>query len=385
MATKSENFETLAVHAGQVPDATFGAVVPPLYVSSTYAQTTPGDFKKFDYSRAGNPTRENFEVALAALEGGTKAFAFSSGCAATTTILSQFQAGDHILAGDDLYGGSRRLMSQVFAHLGLQFDFVDTRDLSKVESAIKSNTKLIWVETPTNPTMKLTDLEGLAKLAKAKNILTAVDNTFMSPYFQRPLTLGIDIVMHSATKYLGGHSDLIAGAVVTNRDDVAEKIGFLSLSMGAIASPWDCHLLSRSLKTLAVRMDRHQENALKVANYLESHSKVEKVSYPGLESFPQFELAKKQMSGFGGMLSFYLKGGLAESRRFLEAVKIFTLAESLGGVESLIEHPALMTHGSVPAEHRKELGIVDNFVRVSVGIENSDDLIQDLEQALGQV
>ncbi len=374
--------ETLAVHAGQKPDKEFGAVVPPLYTTSTFAQSSPGEFATYDYARAGNPTRSNFEMALAALEGGTDAFAFASGCAATSAVMHLVKSGEHVIAGDDMYGGSNRLFSKVMIHHGLEFDFVDLRDLNQLESAIKPNTKVIWLETPTNPTLKLGDIAAISKMAKAKGILTVVDNTFASPIFQRPLELGADIVMHSATKYLGGHSDLITGALVVKDQELAEKIAFLSKSMGAIASPFDCYMLSRSLKTLPVRMQRHQENAMEVAKFLESHAAVDKVIYPLLESHPQYQLAREQMSGFSGMMSMEVKGGLSGAKKVLENTQVFLLAESLGGVESLIEHPAIMTHASVPPDQREKLGIGDGFIRLSVGIEAISDLLEDLDQAL---
>ena len=383
--SKQSKFETSAVHAGQEPDKEYGAVIPPLYTTSTYAQPTPGEFKAYDYSRGGNPTRAAFETAIATLESGAQAFATASGCAAMTTILALLKKGDHVISGDDLYGGTYRLFSKILSQFGIEFDFINLQDLETVKSAIKPNTKLMWLETPTNPMMKLTDICELKGLVDGKDILLCVDNTFMSPYFQRPLELGADIVMHSATKYLGGHSDLIAGAIIAKTNELAERLQFLQMSMGGIASPWDCYLLSRSLKTLALRMSRHQENAMAVAEYLEKHPKIERVFYPGLESFPQKALADKQMHGYGGMISMHLKGGLEESRKLLENVKIFLLAESLGGVESLIEHPAIMTHASVPAENRAQLGIVDNFIRLSVGVEHKDDLIQDLDAALSKL
>lgn len=378
-------FETLAIHAGQEPEPITGAVMPPIFLTSTYAQETPGVDKGYDYSRAGNPTRKKYEDCIAALEGARFGFAFSSGCAATSTVIQLLNAGDHVVASDDMYGGSFRLFDSVYKRFGVEFTFVDLTDPKNFEGAIKSNTKLVWLETPTNPTLKLADIRVISAHAKNKNIIVAVDNTFMSPYLQNPIALGADIVMHSATKYINGHSDLIGGVLVTDDEALAEKLGFLVKSVGAVANPFDSYLALRSLKTLPVRMKAHMENAKKIASFLEEHNKVEKVLYPGLPSHPQHDLAKKQMKDFGGMITIYIKGGLAESRKLLENVKIFALAESLGGVESLIEHPAIMTHASVPAEMRKKLGISDTLIRLSVGIENVDDLLWDLSQAFEKV
>lgn len=375
-------FATRAIHAGQNPDPTTGAIMTPVYLTSTYVQESPGVHKGYEYSRTGNPTRKAYEDCLASLESGKYGFAFASGCAATTTVMHILKAGDHVVACDDMYGGTFRLFDKVLRHNGIEFSFVDLTKPESFEKAIQANTKLIWIETPTNPMLKLVDIRKHCALAQKKNILSVVDNTFMSPYFQRPLELGADIVVHSTTKYINGHSDVVGGAVVTNRQDLAEKLAFLSNSMGGVQSTFDSFLCMRSLKTLPVRMRTHEANAKAVAAFLESHSRVEKVIYPGLASHPQHALAKEQMSGFGGMITFYIKGGMAESRTFLEKVKIFSLAESLGGVESLIEHPAIMTHASVPAENRKALGISDNLVRLSVGIEDLQDLLWDLEQAL---
>lgn len=377
-----KGFETRAIHVGQEPDEEFGAVMPPIYLTSTYAQSTPGSFKKYDYSRAGNPTRTAYAECVASLEGGKHGFAYASGVAATTTLLQTLSTGDHVVAGDDMYGGTFRLFDKVFKKLGIEFSFVDLTNTDNFKSAVKDNTKLVWLETPTNPTLKISDIAEISKLAHEKGVIVAVDNTFMSPYFQKPLTLGADIVMHSATKFINGHSDVIGGLLVTNSDELADKVFFNTLSTGAVASPFDSYLALRSLKTLAIRMREHQKNAIAVAEFLESHSKVEKVLYPGLVSHPQHSLAKEQMSGFGGMITFYIKGGLNDARTFLEKVKVFTLAESLGGVESLIEHPAIMTHASVPPEQRKALGIDDTLIRLSVGIETQEDLIADLKSAL---
>lgn len=374
-------FETLAIHAGQEPDPTTGAIMTPVYLTSTYVQESPGVHRGWEYSRTHNPTRRAYEQCLAALEQGQYGFAFASGCAATTVIMGLLKSGDHVIAGDDMYGGTFRLFDKVISNQGITFSYVDLTNVTSFEKAITDKTKLVWLETPTNPTLKLTDIAAISKIAQAKGILVVVDNTFMSPYFQKPLTLGADMVVHSATKYIGGHSDVVGGAVVTSRADLAERLAFLSNSMGPIAGAFDSFMALRSLKTLALRMGRHAQNAMQVALYLEKSSHVEKVIYPGLSSHPQHALAKAQMSGFGGMISFYLKGGLEKSRVFLESVKIFALAESLGGVESLIEHPAIMTHASVPAERRQELGIDDGLVRLSVGVEAIEDLLWDLDQA----
>ncbi len=384
-SSKNYKFETRAIHAGQAPDPTTGAIMTPVYLSSTYVQSSPGVHSGYEYSRTHNPTRKAYEACLANLEGGKHGFAFASGCAASTTILHLVKSGDHVIAGDDMYGGSFRLMDKVIRHNGIDFSFVDLTNLENFSKAIKPNTKMLWLETPTNPTLKLVDIRKLSALAAAKGIMTVVDNTFMSPYFQRPLELGATIVVHSTTKYINGHSDIVGGALVTSDDALAEKIQFLSNSMGGIQGAFDSFLAMRSLKTLAVRMKAHEEGAGAVARYLEKHSKVEKVIYPGLASHAQHGLAKEQMSGFGGMITFYVKGGLSGARALLENVKIFALAESLGGVESLIEHPAIMTHASVPADVRKTLGIDDSLVRLSVGIEDVDDLMGDLAQALGKV
>ena len=375
-------FETRAIHAGQQPDPTTGAIMTPVYLTSTYVQASPGVHKGFEYSRTHNPTRQAYENCLASLEGGARGFAFASGCSATMVTLHLFKAGDHIVAGDDMYGGTFRLFDKVLRPNGYDFSYVDLTRPENFESAIKPTTKLLWLETPTNPMLKLADISTLARMAHAKGIMVAVDNTFMSPYYQRPLELGADLVVHSSTKYIGGHSDVVGGALVVKDKDLGERVQFLSNSIGPVASPFDAFLSMRSLKTLAVRMRAHSENAQAVAQLLKNHSKVARVIYPGLPEHTQHELAKRQMSGFGGMVSFVLKGGLPQARAFLESVKIFSLAESLGGVESLVNHPAIMTHASVPAETRAKLGISDTLIRLSVGIENQADLLQDLEQAL---
>jgi len=378
-------FETLAIHAGQSPDPTTGAVMTPIYQTSTYVQKSPGEHTGYEYSRTGNPTRTAYEACVAALEKAKHGLAFSSGCAATDTIMHTLSAGDHVVSCDDVYGGTFRLFDKVHRRHGLDFAFVDLSDLEKAKNAIKPNTKIIWMESPTNPMLKVLDIKKLCALAKERGITTVVDNTFMSPYFQKPLELGADIVVHSVTKYMNGHSDVVGGMILTNSDEMREKLAFIQNSAGAVPGPMDCFLVMRGIKTLPIRMQRHAENAIEIARMLESHPKVERVIYPGLESHPQYTIAKEQMSGFGGMITFFLKGGLAESKTFLESVQVFTLAESLGGVESLIEHPAIMTHASIPFETRQELGIHDNLVRISVGIESIKDLKSDLEQALARL
>jgi cystathionine gamma-lyase len=378
-------FSTRAIHAGQSPDPTTGAIMTPVYLTSTFVQESPGVHKGWEYSRSHNPTRKAYEDCMASLESGKYGFAFASGCAATTTVLHMLKSGDHVVAMDDMYGGTFRLFDKILRHNGIEFSFVDLTQPDGFIKAVKPNTKMVWLETPTNPTLKLVDIKKIASAAKAKGIITAVDNTFMSPYFQRPLELGADIVVHSATKYIGGHSDVVGGIAVCSRPEIAEKIAFLSNSMGGIQGPFDSFLCLRSLKTLPLRMKAHQENAMAVAKFLEGHAKVEKVIYPGLESHPQHALAKEQMHGFGGMITFYIKGGLDGARKLLENVKVFALAESLGGVESLIEHPAIMTHASVPAEIRKTLGIDDTLIRLSVGVEDLNDLLNDLKSAFDKV
>ncbi len=377
---KEFGFETRAIHAGQTADPSTGAIMTPLYLSSTFVQESPGKHKGYEYSRTSNPTRKAYEDCLANLEGGRFGFAFASGCAATTTVAHLLHAGDHILACDDMYGGTFRLFDKVIRHNGIEVSYVDLTDPTRLSQHLKPNTKLIWLETPTNPMLKLIDIKKIADQVQ-KKIWIAVDNTFMSPYFQRPLELGADIVVHSTTKFVNGHSDIVGGAVVTDNPTIAEKLAFLSNAIGAIAAPFDSFICLRSLKTLPLRMRAHESNGIAVARFLEGHSKVERVIYPGLPSHPQHELAKRQMSGFGGMITFYVKGGIDAARAILENVKIFSLAESLGGVESLIEHPAIMTHASVPPETRKSLGIHDSLIRLSVGVETQEDLISDLEQA----
>lgn len=375
--------ETQVVHAGQEPDPTTGAVMQPIYATSTYAQKSPGKHSGFEYSRTQNPTRFAFERCVAELESGTQGFAFASGLAAISTLLEILKPGDHVVVADDVYGGTYRLFNRVRARsAGIEFSFVDFTDISKVAAAIKSNTKMIWVESPSNPMLKIVDLTAVADLAKKHKLISVADNTFATPILQRPLELGFDVVMHSVTKYINGHSDMIGGILVTKNPELIETLGFLQNSIGAILGPFDSFLALRGVKTLAIRMQQHCKNAELLAAWLSTHKAVKKVIYPGLKSHPQHELAKKQMRGFGGMISVELNCDLAGTVKMLEACKIFTLAESLGGVESLIEHPAIMTHASIPAEERAKLGISDSFIRLSVGIEAFEDLRADLEQAL---
>jgi cystathionine gamma-lyase len=377
-------FSTRTIHGGQSHDPTTGAVMVPIYATSTYGQQSPGVHKGFEYARSQNPTRFAFERAVADLESGSTAFAFASGLAAIGTVLELLDTGAHIVATDDIYGGTFRLLERVRKRsAGLQASFVDFTDLAAVEAAIRPETKLLWVETPTNPLLRIVDLEGLASLAKRKGLLTVADNTFCSPYLQRPLELGIDIVVHSTTKYLNGHSDMIGGvAVVGDNKDISDRLKFLQNAVGAISGPFDSFLALRGIKTLALRMERHSANGLKIAKWLEARPDVRRVVYPGLPSHPQHAIAARQMHAFGGMISVELDRDLPGTKRFLEHTQLFTLAESLGGVESLIEHPALMTHGSIPAQKRAEIGISDSLVRLSAGIEDADDLIADLAQAL---
>jgi cystathionine gamma-synthase/cystathionine gamma-lyase len=381
--------ETLAVHAGQHPDPTSGAVMPPIVLSSTFAQDGPGVHKGYEYSRSGNPTRNTLEACLAALENGTHGMSFSSGLGATTTILHTLAPGSHVVCGDDVYGGTFRILDKCFRPLGIDVSFVDFSDPARLSAALTDKTKLVWLETPTNPTLKVFDIQALAKITKSKNITLVVDNTFATPIIQRPLDLGADIVMHSVTKYLNGHSDVVGGALVTNSDFLAEKLRFLQNALGPVPSPFDCFLVLRGLKTLHLRVERASQTALALARWLQTQDAVEKVHYPGLESHPQYAIAKQQMSLPGGMISFVIRPAktgdtLARARKFLSAVKVFACAESLGGVESLIEHPALMTHASVPAAQRAVLGIDDGLIRVSVGVEHHDDLRADLEAAFAQ-
>ncbi len=387
MTTSGHNrlaFSTRAIHGGQSHDPTTGAVMVPIYATSTYAQQSPGVHKGFEYARSQNPTRFAFERAVADLESGTAAFAFASGLAAISTVFDLLDAGSHIVATDDIYGGTFRLIDKVRRRsAGLKVNFVDFTDLTAVEAAIRPETKLLWIETLTNPLLKVTDFNGIAALAKKKGLVTVADNTFCSPSLLRPLEFGIDIVVHSTTKYLNGHSDMVGGVAVVREDgELRDRLKFLQNAAGAISGPFESFLALRGIKTLALRMDRHSQNGLKIARWLEARPDVRRVIYPGLESHPQHEIAKRQMHAFGGMLSFELDRDLAGTKRFLERTRLFTLAESLGGVESLIEHPALMTHGSIPPEQRAAIGISDSFVRLSAGIEDGDDLIADLAQAL---
>ena len=377
-------FGTRVIHAGQAPDPTTGAIMPPISQSSTYVQESPGKHKGYEYSRTQNPTRFAYERCIADLEGGTRAFAFASGLAATATVLDLLEPGAHVVASDDLYGGTYRLFTRVREKsAGLKVSYVDMRDARNVERALTQRTRLIWVETPTNPMLRLANLAAVGALAKKRKILSCVDNTFASPYIQRPLEHGFDLVMHSATKFLNGHSDMVGGVIVAREAELGERMAFLQNAVGAVAGPFDSFLALRGLKTLALRMQRHCENGLALAQWLERHKKVATVHYPGLPSHPQHALAKKQMAGrYGGMVTIELKGGLKESRRFLERCELFALAESLGGVESLVDHPALMTHASVPAATRRQLGISDTLCRLSVGVEELDDLQADLKYAL---
>jgi len=382
-SSQTPGFSTRAVHAGQSPDPTTGAVVTPIYATSTYVQSSPGVHQGFEYSRSQNPTRFAYERCAADLEGGDAGFAFASGLAATSTVLELLDSGDHVVALDDIYGGTRRLFEQVRRRsAGLSFTYSDLRDRAALEAALTPKTRMIWVETPSNPLLKLVDLEMIAAVAHPRGILAVADNTFATPWAQRPLESGFDIVVHSATKYLNGHSDVIGGVAICRGQELAERLGYLQNAIGAIASPFDSFMVLRGLKTLALRMERHSANALHIAAWLERHPKIERVIYPGLPSHPQHELARRQMRGFGGMIGAVVRGGLAEVTRFLTRCQVFVLAESLGGVESLIEHPAIMTHASVPPEVRRDLGIDDGLVRLSVGIEDVEDLVADLAQAL---
>ncbi len=381
---KQLKFDSLVIHGGQSPDPSTGAVMPPIYQTSTYVQSAPGEHKGFEYSRSQNPTRFAYERCVASLENGTRGFAFASGMAATATILELVDSGEHVIAMDDLYGGTFRLFDKVRKRsAGIEFDFVDLTDLDKLRAAIKPNTKMIWVETPTNPMLKLVDLRAVAEIAKEHGIIAVADNTFATPYNQKPINFGFDIVMHSATKYINGHSDMVGGiAVVGDNPELAEQMAFLQNSAGGIAGPFDSYLALRGLKTLAIRMQRHNQSGMRIAQWLTAHPKVEAVYFPGLHDHPQFDLANEQMEGYGGMISILVKGGGKAASQFMQNMKVFALAESLGGVESLVNHPAIMTHASVPKEIRKKLGIADNLVRLSVGIEDVEDLIEDIRQAL---
>ena len=375
-------FRTRAIHAGQGPDPQHGAVMTPVFQTSTFAFNSPDDSGEFDYSRSGNPTRKALEENLASLENGTRGFAFATGMAAETTIMMLCNAGDHLVASDECYGGTYRVLMNVLKNKGVEIELVDLTDLNLVRHAVKPNTKMMWIESPTNPLMKVVDIEALAKIGKANGITTVVDNTFLSPYLQNPLDLGIDIVVHSTTKYINGHSDVVGGGVVVKDEELGNQIYFLQNAIGAVPGPWDCFLVLRGIKTLAIRMEAHMKNAQALAEFLEGHAKIERVLYPGLPSHPQYELSKKQARGAGGMLSFYVKGGVKEAYDVLGKLTLFSQAVSLGGVESLIEYPWTMTHGPMPEAARREMGIAENLIRVSVGIEDIEDLIADFTQAL---
>src|SRR3989338_2807403 len=375
-------FETKAIHTGQGPDPATGATITPIYQTSTFTREALGKHKGYEYTRTGNPTRTALESCLAALENGKHGLCYASGLAATANVLCLLKAGDEVLAGDNLYGGTVRLFDRVFSNFNLKFIYVDGRDPKNFEKKVTEKTKLIWIETPTNPLLRLIDINAVSKIARKNKILLAVDNTFLSPYFQKPLEHGADISHHSTTKYLGGHSDVVGGAVIINNDELYQKLKFYQNAVGAIPSPFDSWLVLRGVKTLAIRMKKHEENAIKIAEFLDHHKKVKSVNYPGLKSHPQYELAKKQMSGFGGMISFEINGGKNVAKKVIESTKIFSLAESLGGVESLIGYPLTMTHAGIPDEHKKALGITESLIRISVGIEDVGDLIEDLRQAL---
>lgn len=377
------NFNTKAIHGGQHnTDPAYGAVMPPIYQSSTYAQKVPGDHKGFEYSRTGNPTRANLEAVLASIENGQFGLAFASGLAAIDAIIKLLDYGDEVISTNDLYGGSYRLFTKIFEKYGIKFHFVDMQNIENIEKHINQKTKLIWIETPTNPMMNIIDITACAAIAKKNGLLLGVDNTFATPYLQRPLDLGADIVMHSATKYLGGHSDVVMGAIVVKEKSLAEKLYFIQNASGAIPGPQDSFLVLRGIKTLHVRMQRHCENAKSIATYLSNHPKIEKIYWPGLTSHHNHKIAKKQMKDFGGMLSIVIKGSKDDTLNIIQKFQLFTLAESLGGVESLAGHPATMTHASIPKEEREKTGVVDNLIRLSVGIEDIEDLLADLEQAL---
>lgn len=382
---KKRAFATRTIHAGQAPDPSTGAIMQPIYATSTYVQSSPGVHQGYEYSRTQNPTRMAYERCIADLESGSHGFAFASGMAATATILELIDSGSHVIAMDDLYGGTRRLFTGVRTRsAGLDFSYVDLTNLDEVSNAFKDNTRMVWIETPTNPLLKVVDINAVAAIGRKQGAIIVVDNTFATPYLQRPLELGADIVMHSATKFINGHSDMVGGIVVTANTMLAEQLGYLQNSIGAVAGPFDSFLALRGVKTLDVRMQRHCESAMHIAEWLEKDARVASVLYPGLASHPEHELASKQMDGFGGIVTFFIKGELADARRFLERCEVFALAESLGGVESLIEHPGIMTHASVPERERAKLGINDQLIRLSVGIEAIEDLIADLDQAFGK-
>jgi cystathionine gamma-lyase/cystathionine beta-lyase len=375
-------FETLAIHAGERPDRTFGAISMPIYQTSTFAFEDVGKTRGYDYSRTANPTRKVLEDTLAQLEGGKAGFAFATGMAAETTVVHLLKAGDHVISGDDVYGGTYRLFQDVMHDLGLEFTFLRMNSRQAIERAIKPNTRMIWIETPSNPLLNITDIEMVVDIARKHNILTVIDNTFATPYFLRPIEYGVDLVVHSTTKYLNGHCDVVGGAVITTTDELTRRVQFLLNAMGTCASPFDCWLVLRGIQTLPLRMKKHEENAIAVANYFQRHKAVSRVFYPGIKSHPGHEIAKKQMKGFGGVVSFELKGGVEAVNRFLRRLGVFSLAESLGGTASLAEHPATMSHASMPPDYRARIGISDDLIRLSVGLENIDDLIDDLAQAL---
>jgi len=375
-------FETLAIHAGERPDEAFGAISVPIYQTSTFAFEDVGKTRGYDYSRTANPTRKVLEDTIARLEGGRAGFAFATGMAAEATAIHLLKAGDHIISGDDVYGGTYRLFQDVMRNLGLDFTFLRLDDREKIERAIKPNTRMIWLETPSNPLLNIIDLEMVVDIAEKHNLMTVIDNTFATPYFLRPIEYGIDLVVHSTTKYLNGHCDVVGGAVVTTTDELTERVQFLLNAMGTCASPFDCWLVLRGIETLAVRMRQHEKNAIKIANYLKGHHAVKRVFYPGLESHPGHDIARRQMKGFGGVVSLELKGGVEAVNSLLKRTRIFALAESLGGVASLIEQPVTMSHASMPEDFKKAVGITGELVRLSIGLEDSDDLIEDLEQAL---
>lgn len=377
-------FETRAIHAGQHPDPSTGAVMTPVYLTSTYVQEAPGVHQGYEYSRTGNPTRSALEGNLASLEGGTHGLCFASGLAATDAVLKMMEPQDHVVAGNDLYGGTHRIFTQVYQPMGIGFDFVNTGDPDQVRDAITDKTRMVWLETPTNPLLRITDIAAVSEICREKGVLLVVDNTFATPYLQQPLALGADIVVHSVTKYLGGHSDVVGGALITSDDALHEKLAFIQNAVGGVPGPLDCFLTLRGTKTLAVRMDRHCENAAKIAAWLEGDSRIGQVFYPGLESHSGFEVASRQMRAPGGMISFELAGASEdEARKMVSRTKVFALAESLGGVESLIEHPPSMTHGAIPVETRRAEGLSDGLIRISVGIESVEDLLQDLDDAIG--
>lgn len=375
-------FETIAIHAGERPDKAYGAVSPPIYQTSTFAFADVGKTTGYDYSRTANPTRKILEDTIAGLEGGKAGFAFATGMAAETTVIHLLKAGDHVVSGDDIYGGTYRLFENVMKPLGLKFTYVRMDSRAKIEKAIRPNTKMIWLETPSNPLLNIVDVEMVADIARKHKILTAIDNTFASPYLLRPIEYGIDLVVHSTTKYLNGHCDVVGGAVVTTTDELTQKMQFLLNAMGTCASPFDCWLVLRGIETLPVRMRQHEENARAIANHLNKHQAVKRVYYPGLPTHPGHDIAKRQMKGFGGMVSFEVKGGIEAANKFQKKIKIFALAESLGGCASLADHPGTMTHASMPKEVREKVGITDDLIRLSIGLENADDLIEDLDQAL---